>query len=166
MKYETSVFAAILLPVVLVVVDLSSDGGMWLWMVTYTKADQILYRTLKYVVDMTTASGTILGNSTGTTTAWDTTITTTNYVTVTEPTDTTTLDNITDNTTAGGRGNVRGSILQAFCLMLISGWVLLGSTVSLARSNPLPSLLRGALTAVSMGSREEEEKDVSLPLGE
>ena len=53
-----------------------------------------------------------------------------------------------------------------YSLMWISTLILLFSTLSLLTSNPLPSLLRGAHTAVAIGSREEEEQDVPLPLGE
>ena len=70
------------------------------------------------------------------------------------------------NTTAGAGGNTRAGRAQVYMLMVISVVILLLSTLKLLASNPLPSLLRGAHTAVAMGSREEEEQDVPLPLGE
>ena len=51
-------------------------------------------------------------------------------------------------------------------LSLVSTLILLFSTLSLLVSSPLSSLLWGAHTTVAMGSRQQEEQDAALPLGE
>ena len=133
----------IILPVVFVAMDLYSDGGMFYTMWNYCKE---------------TGRGDQYHRSR------DTPITMANYVTAKEPTDSTNQDNNTNDTTAGGRDT--SGMMQVAFLMYTSLLILLFSTFCLLRSNPLPSLLRGVHTAVSMGSREEEERDVPLPLGE
>ena len=146
---ETKVFAVVIVPVFLVALDLSSDGG-------------VLYTMGNYALSTWPAYKRSLDRNAGTTTSLDTTNMGSD-VTVTEPTNTAYLDNTTGTTTARGL-NVGPS--NVGLLTLVSALILIAATYSLFRSNPLPTLLRAAHTAVSMGSKEEEEKDVSLPLGE
>ena len=115
-------FCAMVVPVLLVAVDMVSDGEVLITMVKH--------------VDML---GILSGNNTG-------------------------QNNSTGNVTEGYiRGTEEGTIIILFG---ISTLILILSTVTLLFSGPLSTLLCAAHTTVAMGSREQEEQDVVLPLGE
>ena len=137
------------MPVMLVGLDMISDGGVLAQMWPYTLFGKLIAGEYSLNKTATNSTGTITNSSS------------------TEPTGTQEGNGVVGRNSTEVEQGVQIPVLDATlgCLFGVSIFILFLSTLNLLSSNWLSTLLRNARTTLMMESRELERKDAPVPLG-